>query len=177
MPHEVTEKMIRAAQAATRCDPAECDECIAAAIAAALALLDAEDVPAEHDDPTVMTREVTDEMYKAFERGSDSVEITDARTPDERYILRRKTGIAAVLALLDAAGDAKPKHEPRRGSDVEAWLKAKRDEMNTEDGDPSVHWFTVDAILDDYRLHADTGTPLDSTENMGPTTAGVTDDA
>jgi hypothetical protein len=36
-----TELMIRAAQAATKCDPAECDECIAAAITAALAAVEA----------------------------------------------------------------------------------------------------------------------------------------
>lgn len=37
---EVTNEMIRAAQAATRCEPAVCDECIAAALAVALAIVE-----------------------------------------------------------------------------------------------------------------------------------------
>lgn len=46
---------------------------------------------------------------------------------------------------------------PRRGDQFEQWLKAQRDEF--ERGD-SV-WPVLDYLLDEYRLHADTGTPLD----------------
>lgn len=71
-------------------------------------------------------------------------------------------------------GPVIPPHQPRRGSDVEAWLKRKRDEIS--DLDAPAARFVLDDLLDDYRLRADTGVPLDSIEVMGPTTAGVTDD-
>ncbi|KYK14236.1 MULTISPECIES: hypothetical protein [Streptomyces] len=46
--------------------------------------------------------------------------------------------------------------QARRGDAFEAWLKAQRD-----DHPRSSHaWFMVDCVLDRYRLHADTGTPL-----------------
>lgn len=58
-------------------------------------------------------------------------------------------------------------HRPHRGSDVEAWLKRWRDGYRKGDGKVSeAAWFIVDALLDDYREHADTGTPLDA-EVMG----------
>ncbi|TXJ78591.1 hypothetical protein E2C11_16420 [Streptomyces lavendulae] len=47
--------------------------------------------------------------------------------------------------------------QPRRGDQVEAWLRARRDEhRDTGHG----VWSTLDALLDQYRLLADTGTPL-----------------
>lgn len=47
-------------------------------------------------------------------------------------------------------------HMPKRGDEIEAWIKLKRDEyvVGTEE------WWTMDELLDDYRLHADTLTPL-----------------
>jgi hypothetical protein len=48
-------------------------------------------------------------------------------------------------------------HIPRRGSDVEAWLKAQRDNWSKLQ-DPE--WIALDRLLDDYRLRADTGTKL-----------------
>lgn len=47
--------------------------------------------------------------------------------------------------------------ELERGSTTEVWIKAARDRCQPGDGD----WRALDALLDDYRLHADTGTPLD----------------
>lgn len=46
---------------------------------------------------------------------------------------------------------------PARGDDTEAWLRRRRDEY------PGTHleWFAIDRLLDDYRLHADLGAPLD----------------
>lgn len=46
---------------------------------------------------------------------------------------------------------------PRRGDQFEQWLKAHRDRRQERDG----VWWYLDEMLDDYRLHADTGTPLD----------------
>jgi hypothetical protein len=45
---------------------------------------------------------------------------------------------------------------PARGDDVEAWIKRKRDEMLPFGDDRA----TLDWLLDMYREHADTGTPL-----------------
>jgi hypothetical protein len=49
---------------------------------------------------------------------------------------------------------------PARGDHVEQWLKAQRDRFQDRYGRAPA-WYTVDAVLDQYRLHADTRTPLD----------------
>jgi hypothetical protein len=51
---------------------------------------------------------------------------------------------------------AKPDFRPSRGDEVEAWLKRQRDKYPKN----SSAWFPLDWALDNYRLHADTGTPL-----------------
>jgi hypothetical protein len=50
---------------------------------------------------------------------------------------------------------------PERGDEVEAWLKRRRDSHVDAGGWGSPEWHAVDSLLDDYREHADTGTPLD----------------
>jgi hypothetical protein len=47
--------------------------------------------------------------------------------------------------------------QPRRGDAFEQWLKARRDEWAPEGCQP---WQILDQTLEEYRLHADTGTPL-----------------
>ena len=47
---------------------------------------------------------------------------------------------------------------PRRGDHVEAWLKAQRDQYSEHH---DAQWDLIDGLLDEYRLHADTATPLD----------------
>jgi hypothetical protein len=47
-------------------------------------------------------------------------------------------------------------HRPERGDQVEVYIKRKRDEYPHDDAG----WIILDDLLDDYRLHADTGTPL-----------------
>jgi hypothetical protein len=63
------------------------------------------------------------------------------------------------------AGEARDEREaphpetaftPRRGDSVEAWLRDWRDQF----GHKGPTWVELDNVLDDYRLHADTGTPL-----------------
>lgn len=51
---------------------------------------------------------------------------------------------------------------PRRDDHVAAWIKAARDQQNP-DGTPwdLGRWNVLDDLLEDYRLHADTGTPID----------------
>jgi hypothetical protein len=54
-----------------------------------------------------------------------------------------------------------PRHQPRRGSDVELWLKSHRDEYERWGvGISSFAWYAIDMVLDDYRLRADTGSTL-----------------
>jgi hypothetical protein len=58
---------------------------------------------------------------------------------------------------------------PERGDAVDLWLKAARDDWAGDMGDPRPpQWFVIDHLLDDYRLHADTGTPLDQHACDGP---------
>ncbi|MFJ9771188.1 hypothetical protein ACIRVF_08085 [Kitasatospora sp. NPDC101157] len=46
---------------------------------------------------------------------------------------------------------------PARGDQVEQWLKAKRDRTPAR----TLAYDLLEDLLDEYRLHADTGTPLD----------------
>ncbi|RAG81955.1 hypothetical protein DN069_29995 [Streptacidiphilus pinicola] len=46
---------------------------------------------------------------------------------------------------------------PRRGDYLEGWLKQQRDACSGH----TATYNAVDGLLDDYRLHAGTGTPLD----------------
>lgn len=57
------------------------------------------------------------------------------------------------------------KTRPARGDAFEAWLKAQRDEYEVRS---SPQWHALDEVLDTYRLHADTGTPLDQHACDGP---------
>lgn len=50
--------------------------------------------------------------------------------------------------------------QPRRGDVFEQWLKARRDEYGWEGANRRDLWDVLDDVLDLYRLHADTGTPL-----------------
>ena len=45
-------------------------------------------------------------------------------------------------------------------AEVEAWLRARRDEWTDSSGALLGPWYTLDAALDDLREHAHTGTPL-----------------
>lgn len=59
--------------------------------------------------------------------------------------------------VADGVEPALLANPPRRGDQFEQWLKTQRDEFERRD---SV-WPVLDYLLDQYRLHADTGTPLD----------------
>ncbi|MEO3860955.1 hypothetical protein [Acrocarpospora sp. B8E8] len=53
---------------------------------------------------------------------------------------------------------------PQRGDHVEAWLKRQRDRWTEH----TRQWTALDNALDDYRLHADCGTPLDQPTPLFP---------
>jgi hypothetical protein len=70
---------------------------------------------------------------------------------------------ARLRRFLDALTHTGPSYQPTplpaRGDAVEAWLRARRDEHIDRRG-RTPEWYALDAVLDAYRLHADTGTPL-----------------
>ncbi|WP_045740756.1 hypothetical protein [Actinoplanes rectilineatus] len=91
----------------------------------------------------------------------DKADKTGVWTPEVAYIIALGENIQAAL-------DGRPAvHEAMRGSDVEAWLKRHREAYREPDGTVTGAWHAIDGILDDYRDHADTGTPL-SSEVQGP---------
>lgn len=60
-------------------------------------------------------------------------------------------------------------HRPARGSDVEQWLKARRDDFKPLNylEQPDNYYYAVDHLLDEYRLAADTGKGLlDETQGL-----------
>lgn len=75
---------------------------------------------------------------------------------------------ARILELAQDIGawlDTRPiNHRPTRGSDVEAWIKRRRNQTAVKG---SAEWYVLDTLLDDYRDHVDTGTPL-GREVLGP---------
>jgi DNA polymerase III subunit epsilon len=50
-------------------------------------------------------------------------------------------------------------HQPARGDAVEGWLKQQRD-RHLDGYGRNPEWYALDGLLDEYRLHAATGTPL-----------------
>jgi hypothetical protein len=91
-----------------------------------------------------IAEEVAENLRKhhEFERSTGALDVMTE--------LRR---VAAESAPADTGHDGET--TPRRGDAFEAWLKAQRDATN----DPDDYW-GADALLNRYRLHADTGTPL-----------------
>jgi hypothetical protein len=99
------------------------------------------------------------------------IELTD----EMRRLVKARMGVPDGVELdpwMEAAiGDVLAVVErdrgPRRGDEVEAWIKRYRDTHgDPADGYQSA-WYALDDLLDDYRDHADTGTPL-GREVVGP---------
>lgn len=71
------------------------------------------------------------------------------------------TRLRRLLAALTHSGPGCTRPPlPARGDDVEAWLKGQRDAHSDRYG-VTPAWYVLDDVLNAYRLHADTGTPLD----------------
>jgi hypothetical protein len=70
------------------------------------------------------------------------------------------THYLATLRRVERAGHL-PAREPL-DDDVTAWIKRHRDRWAAPTGEAHPnHWHALDALLDDYRAHRATGTPLD----------------
>lgn len=74
------------------------------------------------------------------------------------YLVKR-VGIEYLALYADP-----PRFVPRRDDDVARWLKAWRDSFANPLDDRAQE---IDAMLDDYRKHADTSTPLDAKIERG----------
>lgn len=98
-------------------------------------------------------------------QGSDylTVEQVAAAADDELwriYHMGPKT-IRAVREAVDKVAAAPPAaHEPRRGSDVEAWIKSHRETYRAAADPTAGAWHALDRLLDDYLAHAAAGIPL-----------------
>lgn len=61
-----------------------------------------------------------------------------------------------------------PDHYPRRGDQVEAWIKDRRDEHKSRSDWGDTVAEALDNLLDEYRLAADTGQSLENIVNGEP---------
>lgn len=95
-------------------------------------------------------RRMADETATRSDVGTEFARQADQ--PDE-------SGLAAWEGeLTDETATQTP--APRRGDAFEQWLKAQRDAFGWQGANDRDLYDTLDGILDRYRLHADTGTPL-----------------
>jgi hypothetical protein len=95
----------------------------------------------------------------ALDQAQENIWSEDGFTDEDQAAvdsLRRLADESAAVVSGRAAGETQGE-APRRGDAFEAWLKAQRDERRDDDRG---QWGTLDQLLDLYRLHADTGTPL-----------------
>lgn len=107
------------------------------------------------------------EKYPELQTRPDQLHVWQARWAAEQARsfreYRLQQGLSAgdiheVWPLIPFAAVV-PQHQPTRGDAVEAWLKQQRDTQHDQYG-PSPLWYALDGLLDTYRLHADTRTPL-----------------
>lgn len=95
-----------------------------------------------------------DAVVALLRRVADETAATE--TPCTCFVIN-DGGVHAVSCAKRADETAATGLQPRRGDQVEAWLKAQRDDHRDADRG---QWTVLDNLLDRYRLHADTGTPL-----------------
>lgn len=76
------------------------------------------------------------------------------------YLLSAARVERVIARINHRAGETAPAPLPCRDDAVAGWLKAAPWDL--------ARWNVLDNLLDDYRLHADTGTPLDQHACYGP---------
>ncbi|BFP50055.1 hypothetical protein KCMC57_64230 (plasmid) [Kitasatospora sp. CMC57] len=97
-------------------------------------------------------------MDPSYHRKTTEERLARYRDTVPGFELVTRATLAGEWVTIDQV-PALPAVPPRRGDAIEAWLKAQRDRFDRH-GDSSEFWHEFDTILDEYRLHADTGTPL-----------------
>ncbi|WP_435606616.1 hypothetical protein [Streptomyces ardesiacus] len=86
---------------------------------------------------------------------------TATPTEDGGFVRRcRDCDGKGLRRVADETAATATVHQPRRGDQFEAWLKAQRDDWASDRADVPATYDALDDLLDLYRLHADTGTPL-----------------
>jgi len=106
-------------------------------------------------------REAIDVAREEGHRLEEVAGVEAARGARSVAYLLRKLLVKAQPGLRRVAGGEQHTNTqtlPARGDQVEQWLKGQRDEYEVRS---SPRWGALDEVLDTYRLHADTGTPLD----------------
>jgi uncharacterized protein YuzE len=148
-------------------DPAALDERAAArAIRAELARLRASAAPEASPDACACVVGSVAWCEREIETGRRVNVYIDAFRAENQ---RAWTAAREARAALAAAETTPGQHHPDRGSDVAAYLKAYRDQFDPTASELArANWDVLDDVLDDYRLHADTGTPLSEHACDGP---------
>ncbi|QKW31467.1 hypothetical protein HUT11_35480 (plasmid) [Streptomyces seoulensis] len=121
---------------------------------AAMAVADAELAAAvlpEPADRAAALREAADEAEAEAENAQ-----CNAVGPCQQCSARTTVAIRLRRLADEAQQSERVAYRPQRGDEFERWLKAQRDSCFGH----ASSWAAVDGLLDRYRLHADTGTPL-----------------
>lgn len=114
-------------------------------------------------DPT--QKHDCDEVHRYYADGiTDAISECEARDAEVHAELRQlREHLASALDEIEASVPA---------ADVDAWLKKHRDGYVVTDdlgiSDRIGAWWDLDAVLDDFRLHIQTGTPLTEHAHEGP---------
>lgn len=98
-------------------------------------------------------------LYNRLMKYVRNRELTNPSDDTRRYFRHEAVALSAALQEFGQyIGQG-----PRRGDEVEAWIKRHRDRQKVGGtGTPQwdVPYKVLDDLLDAYRLHADTGMPL-----------------
>jgi len=121
-------------------------------------------VPAAAADRAAVLWELADQQTQLAV--ADDLERRRDMAAARRQLVKELRRMAAAAGRV--ADDTQPETRPRRGDGFEAWLKARRDATTTWSA-----WHVIDGMLDRYRLHADTGTPLSEHPENGPAVGGA----
>jgi hypothetical protein len=108
-------------------------------------------------DRTALLREAADAVLEENGRCPAVGPCQPCETRERSAAELRRLAAEPAAVVSGRAADETQDEAPRRGDPFEAWLKAQRDERRDDDRG---QWGTLDNLLDLYRLHADTGTPL-----------------
>lgn len=106
---------------------------------------------AEHESNSVFPGYVDTDLIRAVLDGS-------ATQPASSGIV-----MGTVTGRSVASSTALGSPLPRRDDHIATWIKATRDRLaaNPAEEDHPSGWYVLDELLEDWRLHADTGTPID----------------